>query len=195
MSQHQGVKIIVPNREEKVLLHSCCAVCSGAIVEMMVGADIECTLFFYNPNIHPTEEYQRRREENIILTKRMEINFVEGSYEEDLWFERVKGLEKEAERGKRCSVCFDMRMERTALYAHEHGFKVFTSSLGISRWKDMAQVNESGIKAAARYPELVYWSVNWRKKGGSQRMYEIAKTEGLYRQDYCGCSYSLKNKT
>ena len=104
-----------------------------------------------------------------------------------------RGLEFEPERGARCSACFDVRFERTALYAHEHGFKIITSSLGISRWKDMDQVNRSGIKAAGHFEGMVYWTYNWRKNGGSARMYEISKREGFYQQEYCGCVYSLRD--
>jgi predicted adenine nucleotide alpha hydrolase (AANH) superfamily ATPase len=86
-----------------------------------------------------------------------------------------------------------MRFERTALYAYEHGFSLITSSLGLSRWKDMDQINGCGVRAAARYPEMIYWTYNWRKAGGSQRMYEIAKREEFYQQEYCGCVYSLRD--
>ena len=86
-----------------------------------------------------------------------------------------------------------MRFEYTALYAHEHGFPVFTSSLGISRWKDMEQINDSGVRAAKPYPHLSYWTYNWRKQGGSGRMYAIAKRENFYKQEYCGCVYSLRD--
>ena len=90
-------------------------------------------------------------------------------------------------------MCFDMRFERTALYAFENGFSLISSSLGISRWKDMNQINESGVKSAAKYPGVTYWTYNWRKDGGSQRMYEIAKRENFYQQQYCGCVYSLRD--
>ena len=86
-----------------------------------------------------------------------------------------------------------MRFERTALYAHEHGFPVITSSLGISRWKNMRQINDCGVRAAARYPGLTYWEYNWRKGGGSARMIEISKREAFYQQEYCGCAYSLRD--
>ena len=105
----------------------------------------------------------------------------------------MKGLEWEPERGKRCTACFDMRFERTALYAHEHGFPVICSSLGISRWKDMNQINASGVRAASRYEGITYWTYNWRKSGGAARMYEIAKRENFYQQEYCGCVYSLRD--
>lgn len=162
-------------------------------MEAMVASGIDFTIFFYNPNIHPQREYEIRKEENIRFARKMNIPFVDADYDTVHWFKQAKGLEWEPERGKRCSMCFDMRFERTALYAHEHGFKVFTSSLGISRWKDMDQVNASGMKAASHYPQLVYWTYNWRKGGGSQRMYEISKREGFYQQEYCGCVYSLRD--
>jgi len=123
----------------------------------------------------------------------MKIPFVDADYDTSNWFARVKGMEFEPEKGKRCSVCFDMRFEKTALYAHEHGFKVIVSSLGISRWKDMDQINACGVRAARRYEGMVYWTYNWRKKGGSGRMYEISKREEFYQQEYCGCVYSLRD--
>lgn len=90
-------------------------------------------------------------------------------------------------------MCFDMRFERTALYAHEHGFPVITSSLGISRWKNMQQINDCGHRAAEKYPDLSYWDFNWRKGRGSARMIDISKRENFYQQEYCGCVYSLRD--
>ncbi len=162
-------------------------------MEAMQASGIDLTLFFYNPNIHPKKEYEIRKQENIRFADKLNIPFVDADYDTENWFSRTKGLEWEPERGVRCTVCFDMRFERTALYAHDHGFKVFTSSLGLSRWKNMDQINECGMKAAANYPELTYWTYNWRKKGGSERMYQIAKREQFYKQEYCGCVYSLRD--
>jgi predicted adenine nucleotide alpha hydrolase (AANH) superfamily ATPase len=193
MTETKKVKLTVPNNEKKVLMHSCCAPCAGEIMENMQASGIELTIFFYNPNIHPRDEYEIRKEENIRFAKKMDIPFIDADYDRDNWFKRVKGLEWEPEKGKRCSMCFDMRFERTALYAHEHDFHVITSSLGLSRWKDMDQINESGMKAASRYSEVVYWTYNWRKEGGSTRMYDIAKRENFYKQEYCGCVYSLRD--
>ena len=102
-------------------------------------------------------------------------------------------MENEPERGIRCTMCFDMRFERTALYAHEHGYDTISSSLGISRWKNMAQINDCGIRAASRYDGLQYWDYNWRKGGGASRMIEISKREQFYQQEYCGCVYSLRD--
>ena len=158
-----------------------------------MAADIDLTIFFYNPNIHPRHEYEIRKEENIRFAEKMGIPFVDADYDKDNWFARTKGQEWEPERGARCTTCFDMRFERTALYAHENGFSVMTSSLGISRWKDMQQINGCGERAAEQYPGLVYWTYNWRKKGGAQRMIEISKREQFYQQEYCGCVYSLRD--
>jgi predicted adenine nucleotide alpha hydrolase (AANH) superfamily ATPase len=162
-------------------------------MEAMLESKIDFTIYFYNPNIHPRREYDIRKNENIRFAEKMNIPFVDADYDRDNWFGRVKGLEWEPEKGKRCTSCFDMRFERTALYAHENHFKVFTSSLGLSRWKDMDQINGCGERAASVYPNLVYWTYNWRKGGGSQRMYDIAKREEFYQQEYCGCVYSLRD--
>jgi epoxyqueuosine reductase len=186
-------KLELPENSQKLLLHSCCAPCSGELMEALSASGIDFTIFFYNPNIHPRKEYEIRKNENIRFARKMNIPFADADYDTSNWFARVKGLEFEPERGARCSACFDMRFERTALFAHEHGFKVFTSSLGLSRWKDMDQINRSGIKAAGHFDGMVYWTYNWRKKGGSARMYEISKREEFYQQEYCGCVYSLRD--
>lgn len=159
----------------------------------MVESGFDLIVFFYNPNIYPREEYELRKEESKRFARQRGVPFVDADYDQDNWMERVKGLEDEPERGRRCSVCFSMRFERTALYAHEHGFRVFASSLGSSRWKNLDQVNECGLRAAVRYPGLVYWANNWRKDGRAQRKIEIARREGFYQQEYCGCVYSLRD--
>jgi predicted adenine nucleotide alpha hydrolase (AANH) superfamily ATPase len=186
-------RLELPNNADKLLLHSCCAPCSGEVMEALISSEINFTVFFYNPNIHPVQEYQIRKNENVSFAQKHNIPFIDADYDKDNWFERAKGLEWEPERGKRCTMCFDMRFERTALYAHEHGFPVISSSLGISRWKDMNQINDSGVRAASKYLGLEYWTYNWRKNGGSERMYEIAKREEFYKQEYCGCVYSLRD--
>ncbi|SFH28211.1 hypothetical protein SAMN05216299_10529 [Nitrosospira sp. Nsp14] len=183
----------LPNGHDKVLLHSCCAPCSGEVMEAMLASGIDFTIFFYNPNIHPLKEYELRKNENIRFAEQFGVPFIDADYDRDNWFARAKGMENEPERGIRCTMCFDMRFERTALYAHEHAFPVITSSLGISRWKNMQQINDSGHRAAARYPGLLYWDYNWRKGGGSARMIEISKRENFYQQEYCGCAYSLRD--
>jgi epoxyqueuosine reductase len=185
--------LTLPNGGGRLLLHSCCAPCSGELMEAFVAAAIDYTVFFYNPNIHPLKEYELRKQENIRFAEKHAVPFIDADYDTDNWFARAKGMENEPERGIRCTMCFDMRFERTALYAHEHGFPVITSSLGISRWKNMQQINDCGHRAAAPYQDLVYWDYNWRKGGGSARMIEISKRENFYQQEYCGCVYSLRD--
>ena len=183
----------VPNGEKNVLLHSCCAPCAGPLIEKMHASGIALTIFFYNPNIHPLKEYTLRKQENIRYAEKLGIPFIDADYDVQDWFTRAKGMERDPERGARCSMCFDMRFERTALYAAENGFSVITSSLGISRWKDMQQINRSGLLAASHYPGITYWTYNWRKDGGGARMYDLAKEENFYAQQYCGCIYSLRD--
>ena len=159
----------------------------------MLESGITPTVFFYNPNIHPKREYEIRKSEDKKFCEKVGVRHIDADYDVRNWFDRVKGLEWEPERGARCTACFDMRFERSALYAHENGFNVFTSSLGISRWKNMAQINGCGARASQRYQDLIYWTYNWRKSGGSQRMIEISKKEKFYQQEYCGCVFSLRD--
>lgn len=186
-------ELALPFGEKRMVLHSCCAPCAGEIMTALYASDIEFVVFFYNPNIHPKTEYDQRKEENIRYAQQMGVPFIDADYDVANWFQRVAGLEEEPERGKRCTVCFDLRFERTALYAYEQGFRVFASTLGISRWKDMEQINTAGVRAAGRYPDMTYWTFNWRKQGGSHRMIEIAKQEKFYQQEYCGCVYSVRD--
>lgn len=186
-------QLVLPEGGQKLLLHSCCAPCSGEVMEALLASGIDFSIFFYNPNIHPIQEYEIRKQENVDFAIKHNIPFIDADYDKDNWFLRVKGMEWEPERGARCTACFDMRFERTALYAHEHGFPIISSSLGISRWKDMNQINDAGVRAAKRYDGMTYWTYNWRKDGGAARMYEIAKRENFYQQEYCGCVYSLRD--
>ena len=189
----ENIDFTVPEGQTKVLLHSCCAPCSGPLIEKMHEKGIDITIFFYNPNIHPLKEYEIRKNENKRYADKLNIAFVDADYDVQNWFAKAKGMEYEPERGARCTMCFDMRFLRTAAYAKEHGFKVFTSSLGISRWKNMQQINDCGLRAAKFYQEVHYWTYNWRKEGGAERMYTLAKEEEFYKQRYCGCIYSLRD--
>jgi predicted adenine nucleotide alpha hydrolase (AANH) superfamily ATPase len=188
-------KLVLPKeaKDNRVLMHSCCAPCAGDLMERMKVDGIDVTILFYNPNIHPKKEYEIRKNENIRFAEKLEIPFIDLDYDVQNWFSRAKGLEWEPERGVRCTKCFDMRFERTALYAFENNFSIITSSLGISRWKNMEQINDCGIRAAKNYEGISYWTYNWRKEGGAARMYEIAKREEFYKQEYCGCIFSLRD--
>ncbi|GMH63233.1 hypothetical protein TrRE_jg10593, partial [Triparma retinervis] len=121
-SSKEPSSIPPPTTGHKVLLHSCCAPCSGAMVWEMSRMGLDITVFFYNPNIHPRREYLIRLEENRRFCEELKIPFVDAEYDKDVWFEKAKGMEGDAERGNRCTMCFDMRMDQTALYAKEHGF-------------------------------------------------------------------------
>lgn len=188
------VHICLPEGHQRLLLHSCCAPCAGVIMERLSASGVDYTLLFYNPNIHPREEYRLRKEENKAFAHKLGAPFIDADYNPRAWYARTQHMSNEPERGIRCTVCFDMRFEYTARYASEHGFTLFSSTLGISRWKNLAQINACGVRCAAPYhPHVQYWEYNWRQKGGSQRMLALAKEEQFYQQQYCGCSYSLRD--
>lgn len=184
-----------PEGVRKVLLHSCCAPCSGAMVEEMCSNEQldQVTVFFYNPNIHPRREYDIRKDENKRFCEKLGIEFVDVDYDVQTWYDRVQGMEFDPERGRRCTECFDMRMERTALYAHEHGYDAIATTNATSRWKDAEQVDGSGYRAAARYPNLVYWCQDWKSDEMTVRKYQISAENRFYKQEYCGCQYSKRD--
>lgn len=182
----------VPDNEKKVLLHACCAPCSCSIIQRIAESGIEPTVYFYNPNIYPQEEYALRKKEVLRFIQKIKVPFVDADHEIDGWLKAVEGHEGDVERGKRCTICFEMRLGKTAAYAAGHGFKVFATSLGISRWKDLAQVNRAGKSAAALFPGLIYWDHNWRLGGGQEQRDRLVQEEKFYLQNYCGCLYSLR---
>ena len=186
-------KLQLPNGHKKLLLHSCCAPCSGDIMLRLKESGVNYTIYFYNPNIHPRQEYILRKDENLEFARKYDIPFIDDDYDTRNWFDRVKGQEWEPERGKRCSSCFDMRFYKTAEYASNNNFSLISSTLGISRWKDMNQINQSGLKAASQFNGIDYWTFNWRKNKGSENMIKISKKEKFYMQEYCGCVYSLRD--
>ncbi len=184
-----------PLNGTKMLLHVCCAPCSGGIIETLIDEGADLTVFFYNPNVHPLDEYERRKASVTGFVQRKNIPFVDADYDPERWLERIQGLENEPERGQRCQTCFDMRLEKAALYAHEHGFPVMATTNGISRWKDKAQVCRAGINAVSRYDGLSFLDRDWRKQGGVERSTQVVKRENFYRQVYCGCKFSMKDKS
>ncbi len=177
--------------EEKLLLLSCCAPCSCGVIKYLAFQKRHFTVLFYNPNIDTSAEFQKRLEENKRVCERFNVPFAELPYEPEVWREAVRGLEQEPERGKRCSVCFEMRLARAAQYAKEHGFTSFSSVLGISRYKDLEQVNRAG-QAAAERENIPYDLTNWRKGGTEQLRQALTKEMQLYSQTYCGCAFSRK---
>lgn len=170
--------------------------CDSELIEKVV-------VFFYNPNIHPRKEYEIRKEENKEFCLKLGVEFVDCDYDIKEWYARTKGMEYDAERGERCTACFDMRMEVTAAYANENGFDAIATTNATSRWKDVNQVDESGYRAAARYnstdgddsnkKQLAYWAQDWQSDEMTIRKYQISATQRFYKQEYCGCSYSLRD--
>ncbi len=182
-----------PPAEGRLLLHACCAPCSLAIVECLLQNGIRPTLFFYNPNIFPEEEYLHRKEEIIRYAKLQGIDCVDADYDHQQWLEDVCGLENEPERGARCLRCFYLRLKRSAEYAHEHGFSVVATTLATSRWKSLEQVSQAGRLAVEPFEDLVFWGENWRKGGLQQRRSELLQRYQFYNQNYCGCEFSRRD--
>ncbi len=176
---------------EKLLLLSCCAPCSCGVIQNLAEQGRQFTVLFYNPNIDSEAEYQKRLAENKRVCARFGVPFAELPYEPQVWHEAVKGLEKELERGKRCSACFYLRLRRAARYAKENGFTAFSSVLGISRHKDLQQVNAAAL-AAAQQEHIPYDLTNWRKGGTQQLKTALMREMQIYNQNYCGCIYSRR---
>ncbi|MDR1332115.1 MAG: epoxyqueuosine reductase QueH, partial [Tannerella sp.] len=180
MATNPPVRLHAPGDAKEVLLHTCCAPCAGAVVECMMANGLRPTLFYFNPNIFPHEEYVRRRAESIRLAAALRLPIVDGGYDHAGWLQQVKGLEGEPERGRRCLACFTARLAETARYAHAHGFTVFATTLASSRWKSLQQIDEAGQRAAAPRPPLAFWAQNWRRGGLSERRSEMIREYGFY---------------
>ena len=177
-------------KKEKLLLLSCCAPCSVGVISNLHEKGVDFCVLFYNPNIRPETEYIRRRDENLRVCNELGLPFQELPYEPDVWCHATKGLENEPEKGKRCDICFYLRLKKACEYAKENGFTRVTSVLGISRWKDFDQVCRAGKKAAAD-TGIPYDCTNWRKNGGLEKSEYLSKKLNLYRQQYCGCKPKL----
>ncbi len=176
----------------KILVLSCCAPCSCAAIKHLVEKGEDVTVLFYNPNIFPQAEYEKRRDEQARLCRALGARFVDLPYEPHVWQCAVQGLEHEPERGARCSVCFELRLRRAARYAREHHFDVFASVLGTSRYKDINQVNAAARRAWMQ-EGTPYWARAWRKGGLTELRRALIKEFNLYQQTYCGCKYSKES--
>lgn len=180
------------NRKRTLLLHSCCAPCSSYVLEYLQQY-FEITVFYYNPNITDREEYDKRVKEQKQMIDMMNypIAFIEGAYEPKRFFEMAKGFESCAEGGERCFLCYEMRMREAVKIAKEKGFDFFTTTLSISPLKNAEKINEIGQALAAEY-EIKHLPSDFKKKNGYKRSVELCETYGLYRQNYCGCVYSMR---
>ena len=176
---------------ENVLLHSCCAPCSAAIIEWMLAHDILPTIYYYNPNIFPLEEYEKRKGEITRYASSLGLNIIDGDWEHEAWRAMVRGLENEPERGRRCRRCFAIRLQAAAIEARKRGLKYFTTTLASSRWKSIEQITEAGEEAQNAVPGTIFWAQNWRKGGLSDRRNQLLHEYGFYNQKYCGCEFSM----
>jgi predicted adenine nucleotide alpha hydrolase (AANH) superfamily ATPase len=174
----------------KLLLHTCCAPCSAAILEWLSANAIRPVLFFFNPNIYPFEEYEIRKNELKRYAQLLEIDFIDGDYDHERWLSVVNGLEDQPERGSRCLECFKMRLLATAQLANEKGFDRIATTLASSRWKNLEQIAAAGNWAVASFPTVEFWEKNWRKEGLSERRRILLQENGFYNQRYCGCEFS-----
>ena len=184
--------IIVPEGCGEVLLHACCAPCSSAIVEWMLAHDVRPTIFYYNPNIFPLEEYEIRKNESKRHAESLGIRWIDGDYDHDHWLEGVCGLEGEPERGLRCQQCFTLRLKAAAQEAKRLGIQYFATTLASSRWKSLEQIERAGRQAEQAVEGTTFWAQNWRKGGLQERRNQLLKEYGFYNQQYCGCEFSQR---
>ena len=184
------------NRIPTLLLHSCCAPCSSYCLEYL-SQYFKITVLYYNPNIYPESEYFHRIKEQQRLIEELpcknKVTFLQASFEPAEFYTAVKGLENEKEGGKRCFVCYRLRLSKAAQIAKENGFDYFTTTLSISPLKNAAKINEIGEEVAELFG-VKHLPSDFKKKIGYKRSIELSKDYGLYRQNYCGCVYSLRTK-
>ena len=186
--------IEIPEGCTEVLLHACCAPCSSAIVEWMLNNGVRPTVFYYNPNIFPREEYEIRKNESKRHAESLGIEWIDGDYDHESWQQCVCGLEDEPERGRRCEQCFLMRMKATADKTKHIGIKYFTTTLASSRWKSLEQIERAGKEAERQVEGVIFWAQNWRKGGLYERRNRLLKEFNFYNQQYCGCEFSKQQR-
>ena len=175
-----------------LLLHSCCAPCSSYVLEYL-SEYFSITVFYYNPNIFPEEEFIKRIQEQDMLIQKLpvkhEIKLIAGNYDSERFYEMAKGLEQVPEGGERCFKCYELRLRKTAELAKAGGYDYFTTTLSIIPLKNAQKLNEIGERLAEEYG-LQYLCSDFKKKNGYKRSTELSREYGVYRQDYCGCVYS-----
>jgi len=172
----------------KLLLHVCCGVCSSWIVEQLT-CSFEVTIFFFNPNIHPEEEFRTRLNDTKRVAVDLGVEVIEGKYIPEDWFGCIKGYESEPEGGSRCELCFDFRLNETARKAREGGYDFFGTTLTIGRNKKVSVINPIGAKIGCKH-KINFLSGNFKKYGGLEKSYVCSDEMGIVRQDYCGCVFS-----
>lgn len=180
--------------KKKLLLHSCCGPCSSYVISYLIKY-FDITILYYNPNISPYDEYLKRKEEQIRIINELNseydniIDIMDCDYDNDLYEEKIKGLEKEPERGNRCRVCYRMRMEKTAKTAKENDYDFFCTTLSVSPYKNSTWINEFG-KELENIHNVKWLYSDFKKKDGYKESIRLSQKYNLYRQNYCGCIYS-----
>ena len=184
------------DRPKRLLLHSCCAPCSSHVISFLTNY-FDITILYYNPNISPKEEYDKRKKEQIRLIKEIDknnsIDIIDCDYDNNLYEKSIKGYEKCPERGDRCTICFNLRLDKTAKIASMNNYDYFCSTLTVSPYKNSKLINEIGKKMEDKYKVKWLYS-DFKKDNGYKHSIELSKKYGLYRQDYCGCKYSIREK-
>ena len=177
----------------RVLLHSCCGPCSTAVIDFLVKY-FDITVFYYNPNIEPKEEYLKRKNEQIRFLKEYNnshVDFLDCDYDNAEYLKRCKGLENEPEGGARCGVCFNLRLEKTALIAKEKGYDYFATTLTVSPYKNSELINKIGYKLEKKY-NIKYLCGDFKKQNVYKKSVDMSKEYNLYRQHYCVCHFANK---
>lgn len=178
------------DEKQLILAHLCCAPDALYVVSLL-QARYEVTGYFYNPNIHPPEEYELRLNEVRRVTQHLGFELVEGEYDQDRWLQLTARFKDEPEKGRRCHICYAWRLNQTALLARQLGFSLFTTIMSISPWKSASVLNRIGRMTASKYG-LEFLEADFKKKDGFRKSVAMSKDFGLYRQNYCGCLYSLE---
>jgi len=174
--------------KKKLLLHTCCAPCAPHVIETL-RKDFDVCSFFYNPNIHPLEEYQLRLEEIKGYLETLSVELLVGEYDANRWFRAVSGMEHEKEGGRRCEVCYRIRLEKTVSLAQEKGFQQVTTTLSVSPHKKANIINRIGRELTGA-GDVIFYEADFKKSDGFKKSCEMSKKHGFYRQNYCGCIYS-----
>lgn len=174
----------------KLLLHTCCAPCSAYVIQLLQEC-YDVTGYFYNPNIHPGEEYQKRLAEEKKYFSKTKIKLIEGPFDKKKWFDLVKGHEKDPEKGERCWICYRMRLEQAGRFAKDNGYDVFTTTLSLSPHKDFGKIGQIGLEIGSQYG-IKFLDMDFKKQNGFKKSLEISKHEHFYRQSYCGCIFTMK---
>lgn len=190
INYNEEMKKIISNLDDhnKLLLHSCCGPCSSSVIERLRDY-FDITVIYYNPNIEPKVEYEKRKSEQLRLLNELGIKFMDIDYLNNEYHEKIKGYENEPENGLRCPLCFELRLDKTASKAKENNFDYFGTTLTVSPHKNSKIINEIGLKLEEKYGVKFLLS-DFKKEDGYKRSIELSKKYDLYRQDYCGCLYS-----